>query len=227
MKHLFLGLLMGSLAGISCKKSDSPAPVAAIKYMSLTNGSSWDYELTNNVPVAVTTTYRITSTSKDSMINTRQYKVFTNSSGSANEYYHIAGNDYYNFRSLPAALGGSSVENIYLKDNVAVGASWNQTYPVTVSGSPLNVTITNTIAEKGISKTVKGITYNDVIHVTTTIAVTIAGTPLPAGALTTDIQSYYARKWGMIQSIYKISINFAGITENTDQQTNLNTADIK
>lgn len=226
MKKLILGLTFLSIFGISCQPDDPIAPVAIVKYMSLTAGNTWNYELVNSVSTT-TSTYVLTSTSRDSTINGKSYHVFTSSSGSANEYHNITGNDYYNFRNLPGALGGSSVENVYLKDNAAVGASWSQTYPVTVSGVALNVIITNTIAEKGISKTVKGTVYSDVIHVTTAITVTIGGIPLPASALTTDIHFYYAAKFGMIQSSNVINLNYAGFIDNTNQQTSLVSANIK
>jgi len=228
MKNVFLTVLSVSILGISCQKDDIATPVTptVVQYMSLTAGSTWNYELVNNAPATTTTPFTITSTSRDSAIGSRSYHVFTNSIG-GNEYYTITGHEYYNFRSLPSALGGTSVEYLYLKDNAAVGDSWNQSFPVTLSGISLNATLTNTITEKGISKTVKGIAYADVIHVTTTVVVTVGGVPLPASALITDIQSFYAGKFGLIQSVNKISLNFSGITDNTDQQTNLNSADIK
>jgi len=226
MKKLILSLTFLSIFGISCQQDDPPTPVAIVKYMSLSAGSTWNYELVNNLAVT-TSTYVLSSTTRDSTINGKSYHVFTNSSGSANEYHNITGNDYYNFRNLPGALGGSSVENIYLKDNAAVGATWSQTYPVTVSGVALNTIITNTITEKGISKTVKGTVYNDVIHVTTAITVTIGAIPLPASALTTNIHFYYAPKFGLIQSSNVINLNYAGIIDNTNQQTSLVSANIK
>jgi hypothetical protein len=227
MKKIIFSLLAYILVGVSCKKNDTPDPVPtpAVKFMSLTAGSIWHYELINNI-VPATTAFTVTSTSRDSSIGTRTYHVFTNSSA-ANEYYNITGNDYYNFRNLPSAIGGSSVEYNYLKDNLAVGANWSQSFPVTVGGFALNATLNNTITEKGITKTVKGVTYNNVFHITTTVSVTVSGIPLPSGALTTDIQTYYAEKYGLIQSNNKISLNYAGIVDNTDQQTNLISADIK
>lgn len=226
MKNAILGFLTVSILGISCQQDDPPTPVVADKYMSLTAGSTWNYELVNNI-ATTTTPFVLTATSKDSVISTRTYKVFTNSSGSANEYYNISGNDYYAFRNLPAGFGSTSVENIYLKDNATVGTSWSQPYPLTVSGVALIANVTNTITAKGISKTVKGTVYTGVIHVTTTIVVTIGGVPLPAGALTTDIQSFYVAKVGLIQSVNKSSLNFGGVTDNTDQQTSLVSANIK
>jgi hypothetical protein len=226
MKKIIVAFLAISAAITSCKKETSVPVPDAIQYMSYTANSTWDYEVVDNV-TATTVNYTITSTNRDSTINGKTYHVFTNSSGSANKYYNITGNDYYNFQSLPASLGGNAVENIYLKDNVAVNNTWNQSYTISASGIPLTVNIVNTIAEKGISKTVNSIVYNDVIHVTSSLSVSAFGTPLPAGAIITDIQSYYAKKYGMIQSKYKISINYSGIVDNTDQQTNLKLADIK
>jgi len=221
MKHVILTLLTLSVLGISCK-TDPPAPPppsTLLKYMSLTAGSTWNYELTNNL-TAATSTFILTSTSRDSTSNGKSYHVFTNSS-SANEYYNITGTDYFTFRKLPASLGGTSVEFNYLKDDSPKGTSWVQSAPVTVSGFPMVITLTNTITDKGISKTIKGIAYDDVIQVTTTMEVKVNGIPLPAGALTTNINAYYARKFGLIQYNNKVSLNYLGFVENTDQQTNL------
>lgn len=222
----FSALAISILFLASCQKDDAPAPApVAVKFMSTTSGSIWNYEIIDNVAVT-TAPYTLASTSKDSTINARSYHVYSHA-GSANEYYNITGSDYYNFRSLPAGFGGTNVEYLYLKDNAAVGTTWSQTYPVTASGIPLNAILTNTITEKGVTKVVKGISYADVIHITTTVAVTVSGVPLPTSAITTNIHSYYAGKVGLIQSVNKINISYGGITDNTDQQTNLNTSVIK
>lgn len=221
--HLFFVFL---IVISSCKKNDPVVPPSPDKYMNAAAGSTWNYELVNNT-LSTTNLYTLASTSRDSSINGKPYHVYTNSSGSSNEYLNISGNNYYGFRSLPAALGGSSIENIYLKDNVAAGTSWNDTYAITLSNFPLSITVTNTISEKGINKTINGTTYSNVIHVTTALAVKIAGLPLPAGALQADIQNFYAPKVGMILSSNKININYSGIVDNTDQVTSLKSANIK
>ena len=220
MKKTNFGFLALVLIALSCKKGSS-ATEEPTKYMSLSAGSTWTYETNNNL-TATATTNIVTSTIRDSVINSKTYHVFTNSNGAANDYYNITGNDYYTFRNL-GALGNTTVENIYLKDNAAVGINWSQTVNITVSGLPsaVPVTFTNTIAEKNISRTVSSIAYTNVIHVTTGIAV--AG--LPPGSLTTDIQSYYAAKVGLIESKYKINLPLAGI--NVDQSTILKTSSIK
>jgi len=158
MKKIILTILTATLLLLSCKKEEStdPVPVSTYEFMSLTAGSSWNYELVNNL-IPSNSTFTLTSTSRDSSINGKAYHVFTNSR-STNEYYNITGNDYLNFRNLPAAIGGSFVEYTYLKGNAATGASWSQSFAVSANGIPLNATLINTITAKGITKVVKGIT---------------------------------------------------------------------
>ena len=228
MKKILLAFLALSVAIISCKKDKSTPMVATTgNYMSLTANSTWQYKTVNNLIVNNDSVmYTVTSTNRDSTINSKIYHVLTTTNG-PNQYRNITGNDYYTFQALPQALGGSAVETIYLKDNVAANGSWSQLYNITASGLPVTINLINTITEKGISRTVNGIAYTDVIHVTTTLSVSLLGSPLPTGAVVTDIQNYYAKKVGMIESKNKISINFSGITNNIDQLTTLERADIK
>lgn len=225
MKKIILAFAAICGGFLSCKKGSTPAPADSLKYMSYTANTSWNYEMHDNLK-SVTSSYTITATGNDSTINGKTYHIFTQS-GSPNQYYLLSGSDYYSFQNLPATLSGALFENIYLKDNAAVSNSWPQQYSVTTSGIPLTITITNTIAEKGISKTVSGTTYTDVIHVTSTLAVAAFGIPLPSGAVTSDVQNFYAKKYGLIQSDYKIDIDYSGLVSHTNQQTILKSADIK
>ncbi len=222
MKKTFLAVLVLISIAISCKKTTTPVVADSQKYMSFTAGSTWTYETQNNI-AATTTTNIVTSTNRDSTIEAKIYHVFTNSNGAPNDYYNITQNDYWTFKNLSASQGISPVATIYLKDNAAVNISWSQVVNVPVSGfpAPVPVTFTNTIAEKGITRTVNGKAYTDVIRTTTTIAVQ----GLPPGSITTDIQSYYAAKYGLIESKYKINIPL--LTVNTDQNTVLKSSDIK
>jgi hypothetical protein len=219
MKAAGLIILILTTALFSCKKSSSGGTTAPEVYMTLTPGNTWLYETTNNLTVT-TTPNTVTSTSRDTSIGGKNYHVFTNSNGAANDYYNISGSDYYTFKNL-VALGSSSTEHIYLKDNAALGTAWSQTVTIApFSGVPTTVplTITNTIAEKGISRTVNSKTYTNVIHINTALT----SSSLPAGSLTTDIQSYYAPKYGLIESKYKITTTLiTGI--NVDQTTILKT----
>ena len=225
MKRIITVLFIISASIISCKKEVSAPVISSGTYMSFTPNSTWNYDLTDNV-TAATVNYTVTSTSKDTLANGKTYHVFTNSTG-INEYYNVTGNEYYVFQNLPTLLGGTAVQNLYLKDNVDINTSWNQTYSITVSSLPLTIVLTNTVTEKGINKTINTTNYTNVIHVTTTISLSVLGMPLPAGALTTDIQTYYAKTYGMIQTKNKISLNYNGVVNNTDQLTNLKVAIIK
>ncbi|MEO6404759.1 MAG: hypothetical protein ABIY51_16400 [Ferruginibacter sp.] len=190
--------------------------------MVYTAGSTWNYQQVNNTPPTGTSLYTVTSTSRDSTINSKTYHVFTNSNTGASEYYNNTGADYYTFQKLPDALGGEKVENLYLKDNAALNTTWIQTYNISFSGLPLAVTTTNKIKETGITKTVNGINYTGVIHVETSISV--AG--IPASALTTDIQSYYAPRKGLIQNSNIVHLNYLGVVNDSNVQTNLMSATI-
>ncbi len=213
----FLALLV---AGISCKKTSSDKQQAQVDpYMSLTAGNSWTYEQVNNITTLISTNI-VTSTNRDSTISGKSYHVFSNSSGAVNDYYNITGNDYFTFRNL-VALGSNSVEHIYLKDNASAGTNWSQTITIApFSGVPTTIplTITNTIAEKNITRNINGKTYDNVIHITTTLS----SSGLPAGSLTTDIQTYYAPKYGMIESRNKITTTLL-TGSNVDQITTLKT----
>jgi hypothetical protein len=225
MKKILYGLLIPCVfSAVSCKKnSPSPTP-AAEKFMSLTAGSVWNFEFTNNPSTTpVTSNYTLTATSNDSAASGRTYKVFTNSSG-PNEYYNITGSDYYTFRKLPAELGGSSVEVLYLKDNLNTGGTWSQTIPITYSGFSLQLTFNNKIAEKGIAKSVNGINYTGVTKVETTLSVT--GIPF-AITLDSDIEYYYAPKVGQIENHTSIDLTVTGFPPtNVEQKTELQSATI-
>ncbi|MEO6538837.1 MAG: hypothetical protein ABIT07_13295 [Ferruginibacter sp.] len=223
MKNMGLILFSVILFLASCSHDPVPVPAdpLAVKYMTTTAGSKWNYEAIDNVSLT-TSLYSLTSTSRDSTIGGKQFHVYLNSSTNASEYYNITGGDYYSYQSLPAALGGTKAENLYLKSNAAINFTWSQSYPVTISGVPITVNVTNKIIEKSISKTVNGTTYTQVIHVETTLA--IPG--IPSTSLTTDIQSYYAPKVGLIENNTKINLNYLTIVNNTNSQTKLKTTNI-
>lgn len=211
---------------ISCKKNgdDSTPPSQANSYYNTASGSSWNYHVTDNSGTATASDYTITSTSRDSSINGKSYHVFTNSAG-GNQYLALSGHDYYQFDSLPAGLGAGAIERLYLKDDAGVTNNWSQNLSVTVPGSPIPVpfTISNTIMEKGISRTVNGNSYSDVIHVSTTISSSV----IPAASLVTNINSYYAPKYGLIENSSVVHLDFVGIVQDLDSQTILLDATLK
>ena len=205
---------------ISCKKnSQTNTQQHQDNYLTTTTGSSWNYhqiDSSGNTPV--NKDYTLTSSSKDTLLNGRSYHVFNLSTGS-NQYLNISGNDYYQYDSLPAGLGTAVFERLYLKDNVSIGSSWTQSTNVTVPGIPfpVPVTLTYQISEKGISRTVNAITYSDVIHVSTTISSSL----IPSANLTSSINSYYAKKYGLIENTTIINLNYTGIIENVNVETKI------
>lgn len=224
MKKLILACLSGSLLVISCSKSDDPAPIAD-SYMTFAAGSSWNYQLTDNATPANSTAYTVGATGNDTTAAGKTYKIFTNSSG-PNKYYNITGSDYYTLQVFPGGIIDTVLENLYLKTDAAVGANWNQSYNLTIAGVPVQFNVNNKIQEKGISRTVGTTTYNNVIHVVTTLSsptVTLSG-----GTLTSDIHYYYAPKYGMIENTAVVDINvpLLSLTQHTDTRTTLTSSNI-
>lgn len=221
MKKLIIPACILAFGLAACSKDD-PAP-AADKYMTISTNSRWIYDVTTDPGTAGASTFQdtVTVSPTDTSINGRSYRIFTHSGGGS-DYYHISGSDYYRFQQASGGGLDLSIEELYLKDNAAVGANWSQTVNVPVTGvGTLPVTLTNSILEKGGSKVVNGVTYNNVIAVKTDITVT----GLPPGTITSNIRSYYAPVVGLIQGDYQVSIPLAGVDVNT--QTLLKTADIR
>ena len=217
MKKAVLAIFSLSFLFFACKDKVVPTPTVG-SYMSLTAGSKWTYDVITNPGMAGSTTVidTVTSTSTDTMINARSYHIVKHTNGSVSDYFYISGNDYYRFQNIVGA--GTKIENIYLKSFEAAGSSWAQTVNASISGTTLPITVTNSIAARGTTKTVNGMVYTDVIDVQTVLS----STGLPAGSIVSDIHSYYAPKVGLIQGDYKVVVALAGININT--QTLIKTA---
>lgn len=212
--HLF-GLLLAGFLVASCKKSNNTPPAPA-PYLTINSGSTWQYRQTN-VSTSTSTDYTLTATNRDTAIGTRNYRVFTNSLGGNNSYFAQNGSDYYTFRTLGGALGASAIENLYLKDNAAVGTSWTENVSLNVPGAPfaIPITVTYRIEEKGINRTVNGNAYTDVIRVKTSLTSSI----IPPSGLVTDIEDFYARRVGAIESKVNIQVAFMGVSQSVNTQT--------
>jgi hypothetical protein len=174
---------------VQCKKSSTAATVTPVTFSPLTTGSSWTYQ--NNG----TTSFTLTATNRDTLINGRSYKVLSNSGGT-NNYLAVSGSDYYRFGDFPA-ISASGIEELYLKDNLAVSGVWTATQNIT---TPIAATITlgYSIKEKGTTRTVAGKLFSNVTKVRLDLSVPFLGN-LGGGDF------YYAEGVGMIEN--NIAIN--------------------
>lgn len=223
MKKILFGAFASCIILLSCSKSDD-TPAATEKYLSVSAGSTWNYQFINNITLA-SNAYTLTSSSNDTAAVGKTYHVFTNSNG-PNEYYNITGSDYYRLQAFSLGTTDTTLENLYLKDGAALNSTWAQTYTIDFSSVPVGVTVTNKIQEKGITKVLGTTTYSNVIHVVTTISIPALATV--GGTITTDIHYYYAPKYGMIENDVKIDIvSIAlGLDQHNDSKTTLTSANI-
>lgn len=226
MKTKALVLIACVLSFASCSKKDDTGtkpPEAPAAFVNTNAGSTWTYHEDNaSSGTIVSSDYTITSTNRDSAISSKKYHVYSYSYGGS-QYLNLSGHEYYQYDSIPLA-GGIALERLYLKDDAAAGASWSQDVSIAVPGIliPIPLKVTNTIAEKGISRTVKGVEYKDVIHVSTSLSSGL----IPSG-LTSSIDSYFAPKYGLIENTTKVDVNYMGFVEKVDISTQLVNADLK
>jgi hypothetical protein len=185
-----------------CKKDSD---IVYLDYQPLTVGSNWTY--TSNG-----TSYKLTLTNRDTVAVGRTYKVLSNSNG-ANQYQAKVGTEYYRLASLQGIL--PAYDELYLKSDQNVSATWQLIIPIQVSTVTVNVTAKYTIAEKGISKTVQGTNYTDVVHVHQDFS-------SPFGNNGTA-DWYYAKGIGLISS--NVAISFPG--QNFNNTTELTAYEIK
>lgn len=233
MKKSLFSAILASICLLSCSKDDSSTPPpTGDAYMDYSVGAVRNYGFKNNNPITPEENYTQTTTNRDTVINGRSYKIFTNSNG-GEEYFNTStvsnGNDYYTVTSLAGlGLGTENIIQLYLKDYVNAGGSWSNgpyNFNIDVSGAnvPISLRLTNTMVSVNGTRTVNGINYTDVRHVKTTVAGTVGTPPLSTDitGLFSDINSYYAPRYGLIENSTILSIDFMGIQDSVNTQTRL------
>ena len=209
IKKLCLIALVTTFMFGDCNKKTNPPVTSTPNFQPSKAGSVWNYRNTNLLTSA-SFNYTLAATSKDTVVNGRTYKVFTNTSGS-NEYYAASGTDYYQFGKFEAIA--QNVDLLYLKSALAAGGTWEENKTITVSGVAVSVKFTYTLAEKDISYTVGSNTFTKVSRVN----IVLSATGL---AITSqNINFYYADGIGRIFSKAKLVVPIAGI--NSDTETGL------
>lgn len=187
-----------TLAIFACKKETSQegTPKETLcGYAPYYKGSAFYYTQTSiNGDV---TDYTLTATG-DSMIDGKKYQVLeTDLDGSVS--FQRCDNGVYTQVATDVSLQGYEADLIistYLKDNVRAGSSWEDTLSVDTPLGYAKLTLTYTVTEKNISKTVLVETFKNVIAVRMDAKATIMGFPVDLGTLATN---YYAEGVGLIQ----------------------------
>lgn len=207
----------------SCSKNNSNDTTTNDSYINTNTGSTWNYhQIDSSSSSPVVSDYSVTSSSEDTTINSKKYHVYNLSYG-GNRYMTVSNNNYYQYDSIPIT-GGISIERLYLKSDAKVGDPWSQTFTLNIPNAPfpIDLTVDNKILEKGVSRTVNGISYSNVIHVSTTLS-----NPLITTGFTSSIDSYYAPKFGLIESRVLIQLNYLTLRQNVNITTQLMSADLK
>ena len=210
IKTLFIACVAIFFAS-GCKKDDTDDNTGGTNnntadYSPLSTGSTWTYESSNG------TSYTLTSSGKDTVAMGKTYKVLANSNG-ANVYKMKSGTDHYQYVVIPE-LGSTGIEALFLKEEAAVNATWQHSQLLTVPNIPLPLptTFTYTLKEKGISRTVKGKAFADVIHVGLVVSVTGLGS-LGGGEV------YYAKGVGLIEGSLRLTFSGTEVVNQTNLLT--------
>lgn len=165
-------------------------------YQPLTRGSFWTYSSTQN-DVEYTTTTTLTG-------NTRVFnaKVFWEGETVApadekSMSYYYYGDHMYILKD-DNLFAGATTELVYLNDTAAVGYSWTQL--LTIEETPAR--FLGSITERGLTKTVNGKSFKNVIHTTLLLQYQLTGTYETYA--TYDF--YIAKNVGIIETDTKIDM---------------------
>jgi len=204
---LFFGLLS------ACTKESSKIPNQGSKanYQPTTAGSVWNYRVTGTSNYI----YTLKAEERDSIINNKPYRVFSNNKDPY-EYYYKTGGDYYRY-ARPPEFNFQPVDMLYIRDYLAAGQEWLEVESIKVPVGGIDVSVnaevTVKIEEKDISYTVNGVTYNNVIHLS--VKPEFKALLIPIGN-TSDIHYYYADNIGLIYNKTALKVPSANVDINKE-----------
>lgn len=144
-------------------------------YQSFTRGSSWQYKTSVYEPGTAPETSVITMTDGLYYMDNKTFHQAKSTTGTQTENAFFGYNDkVYSIRQVDeTAANGESFTLPYLNAELPAGADW--TTAANVAGGTIPIQVKTTIIEKGISKTILGKTYTDVIHTKASIQYKING----------------------------------------------------
>lgn len=190
-----------------CSFTVDVAAPSAVDYFPRTAGSNWSYQFGVDANDSILVRAKVGTV----VLAGNQYTVFEGTDDATAGFgdfgnYRKSGSNYYTYADLGAYFqmdDSVNIEYIFLKDNVASGATWQS--PIvngTIGSIPVSVRIVFTIDQKDVAVTVNGTGYNNVIIV-------IERYELFDGANWVDVtdqigyfKSYYARDIGLIKQDY-------------------------
>jgi hypothetical protein len=218
MKKVFFAAICFALFNVSCS-NDNPVGdnnvQISYRYMTLTQGSNWIYETTDNT-TATSTQYSLTSTNVDTIIGTRTYHIFenTDTSGTNPAYYNISGKNYFQFTQLDPQLPVTELN--YLISDTAVGTNWTTPISSAQAGGTLFANVKNTIESNNAQLNVNGVNYSNLIKVKTeiidaTITISVQGFPIVlTPTIVQNLYAYYAPNYGMVERGTLLQITVQG-----------------
>jgi len=219
--------------GNSLQYSNEASINGNYSYLSTTPGNVWTYQETNNTTGSITT-YTLTSTNRDTLINSVPHHVFTKLKGgvTTNEYYSDILNDYYQYTRF--ADSSDPVDMLYLNDSKQVGD-----YLITGIGTlvtlPSGITtyfngdVKNTIMTKDTTITLNGINFSNVIKIKTELInarINIPFQPQEMSNVLQNIISYYSPNYGLIKQDFYLSVYPLPVTAPTMTRWNQNKSTI-
>jgi hypothetical protein len=213
MKLKFVAIIIGSILLVACQKElslenggaptnpggggggVSSADCKSCIYLPLCSGSWLKYADTLQSGITSESTDTATFV-RDTTIASKVFQKFRTSLQGTFTYYNCTAGETNLITYNATTSGGSTVQKaeiLPLKANEAVGGTW--TYFLT-NPAGQQVAYENTVVAKGISRTVNGRNYPDVIHVSTTVSINV---PLLGNITTNEADYYYARGVGLIE----------------------------
>jgi hypothetical protein len=197
VKPVFFGL--ACLAFASCKKDDvsknvtdqnstEKAAVSDLNYYPYNNGTAYSYvDSINGVASTVSKSVAILG---DTTIDGKSFSKTGDKSSSSYNYYNATDG----VTTMLSFNGDEKRTTTVLKANEPVGTTWKDVF--TNAGVP--TTYQWTIAAKGLTRTIKDVTYNNVIEVQ---LVGSADLPGQGKVVLARSDYYYAPNTGLIESI--------------------------
>jgi hypothetical protein len=186
----------GGVSTVDCK---------SCTYLPLCSGSWFKYADTLQGGAITNETTDTSTLVKDTTISGKIFQKFRTSLQGTFTYYNCTAGESNLITYNATTSGGGTVQKaeiLPLKANAAVGATWS--YFLT-NPAGQQVEYKNTMEAKGISKTVNGRTYPDVIHVSTIVSINV---PILGNVTTNEADYYYAKGVGLIE--YETTDPFLG-----------------